>query len=67
MLLSELVERLEILMDINGDMNVVFEQYDYNELIDVYDVVVKEVKGRDYCVITDHNYKREVQESYYEN
>lgn len=67
MWLSELVERLEILLDINGNMNVVFEQYDYNELIDVYDVVVKEVVGEDYCVITDHNYKREIQESYYEN
>lgn len=67
MLLSELVERLEILMDINGNMNVVFEQYDYNELIDVYDVVIKEVGDEEYCVITDHNYKREIQESYYEN
>lgn len=67
MLLSELVERLEILMDINGNMNVVFEQYDYNELIDVYDVVIKEVYDEEYCVITDHNYKREIQESYYEN
>lgn len=64
MLLSELVERLEILMDINGNMNVVFEQYDYNELIDV---VIKEVGDEEYCVITDHNYKREIQESYYEN
>lgn len=67
MLLSELVERLEILMDINGNMNVVFEQYDYNELIDVYDVVIKEVVGKDYCVITDHNYKRDIQEENYLN
>lgn len=67
MLLSELVERLEILMDINGNMNVVFEQYDYNELIDIRDVVVKEVEGEDYCVITDHNYKRDIQEENYLN
>ena len=67
MLLSELVEILEILLDINGNMNVVFEQYDYNELIDVYDVVIKEVVGEDYCVITDHNYKRDIQEENYLN
>lgn len=67
MWLSELVERLEILLDINGNMNVVFEQYDYNELIDVYDVVIKEVVGEDYCVITDHNYKRDIQEENYLN
>ena len=67
MLLSELVERLEILMYIHGNMNVVFEQYDYNELIDIYDVVVKEVEGEDYCVITDHNYKRDVQKENYLN
>lgn len=67
MLLSELVERLEILMDIHGDMNIVFEQYDYNELIDIYDVVIKEVVGEDYCVITDHNYKRDIQEENYLN
>lgn len=67
MWLSELVEKLEIFLDINGDVRVLTEEYDFNDLKEINDVIMKEVEGEDYCVITDHNYKREVQESYYEN
>lgn len=67
MWLSELVEKLEIFLDINGDVRVLTEEYDFNDLKEINDVIMKEVEGEDYCVITDHNYKREIQESYYEN